>query len=122
MRIGPSIQDHRLAGAAGFLHPVHEVALMVRLAKMQNDPAWFAERGKTSLDVRESRKAIGIRFPRAEKIEVRPIQDVNGFHGGPGPRKCALRFHSRDQNAREARALLPGRHLSALTQAALKTN
>src|SRR5208282_1402568 len=91
MRIGTRIQDHRFAGAASVLHPGHEVALVVRLAEVQNKSAWLATRGKTSLDVRESRMAIGFGFPCAEEIKIRPIEDVNGFHGARSRRNCQLR-------------------------------
>jgi len=92
VRIGSGIQNHGIAETSRFLYPGHEVAFVVRLAKVQSKPGALAACGKTGLNVHERGAAIDFRFPCAEEVEIRPIQDVNGFHGGSGRKKRPLRY------------------------------
>src|SRR5262245_36741669 len=66
----------------GLVDQVHDLALVVRLAKF--DRELVAPRGLAAklLDVLERRAAIGLWLAGAEEIEVGAIEDVDGFRHG----------------------------------------
>ena len=67
---------------ARFLNPVNEFALAIGLPEDEFHFGGFGFFLERCLDVFEGRRAIGRGFPRAEQVQIRTIQDVNGFHRG----------------------------------------
>src|SRR3984893_998936 len=78
--IGTGIDDDAggLAGA-GLVDQVDDLAFVVRRTEFELEPMAGGGVAAELLHVRERRAAIGLRLARAEEIEVRAVEDVDGF-------------------------------------------
>src|SRR6266508_3808195 len=81
--------EHDAGGllGAGFVDPVAQLALVVRLAKHHREAVALCRLAAEPLHVLQSRAAVGLRLARAEQIKVGAIEDVDGArHGMRRPR------------------------------------
>src|SRR5947207_3356131 len=61
------------------LNPVDDLALMVRLAKLERQPEAFGSVAAQLLDIAKVRAPIRLRLAGAEQVEVRAVEDVEGL-------------------------------------------
>ena len=79
--------DHQGAGAfARFLHPVDQLALLVRLAEHHLAAMSLRARLAEAADVVEGLMAVNLRFADAQEVEIGPAQHIDRFrHPAPPP-------------------------------------
>src|SRR4051794_35906446 len=71
----------------GLVKPVDEFALAIGLTEVDLQSIAFGRLAAQLLDVLEGRMAVFLRLARAERIQVRPVEDVDRFgHESTGAR------------------------------------
>ncbi|MPN56455.1 hypothetical protein SDC9_204144 [bioreactor metagenome] len=86
MGIGCGIHDQGLQLPLGvqtacLVNPFHQLALMVALAELQLQAMAHASPLAELLDIGQRGRAVDGGFAHAQQIEIRAIEDIDGFHG-----------------------------------------
>ena len=71
-----SVQDDPRGTFAGFLQPVDEFSLRVRLAEVGLEAEGSGLGGNQLCNLGKAGTAIDLRLPGTQEIEVRPVQDI----------------------------------------------
>ena len=74
---GSGIEDEDRAIARGFLHPVHQFALMIGLARLKGHAA--SQAAQAGMDIFECFVAVNLRLARTEQVEVWPTENIYRF-------------------------------------------
>src|SRR3954447_7310321 len=94
--IGAGIQDDWRAGGARIMNPGDELAFVIGLAEDKLDAPLLADRSQAGLEIGERVAAINGGLARAEKVQVRAIEDEDGRHpesrrGRSGVGRCLIK-------------------------------
>ena len=84
VRVGAGVEDDpcRLrAGAAGLVQPVDENAFVIALPEVERQAVRRRDFAADRLDIGERARAVDARLTRAEQIQIRAVEDVDGGHG-----------------------------------------
>jgi len=81
MRECAGVQDNEIAGAAGLLNPVHEFGFRIALERGKAMAKVGGLAGQSLLDLGQRHIAVDTRFPRAEQVQVRTINEQDMRHG-----------------------------------------
>src|SRR5271170_1899303 len=84
MGVGACIQDHSGPGASRLLHPRHQLAFAISLAKLTTDSLAGAKSPDRLLDVGEAFSTIDGGLAGSQEVQVGAVQDVDGLHFVPG--------------------------------------
>ena len=85
--------DHDAGGllGAGLLNPVDDLALVVRLPELDREAVRGRGLAAELLDVLERGAAVDLRLARAEQVEVRAVEHVDGLGHGLAMRAAPFR-------------------------------
>jgi hypothetical protein len=91
MRVRAGVEENGVEPAGGLVDPLDELALVVRLARVDLDAELRAEAAERRVDLRERRTAVDIRLTRPEEVEVGPMKDEDSQSRPPPPASEARR-------------------------------
>lgn len=79
MSIGPGVENQAASRQTGFLNPVNKYPFVVALSEVNRQAQTHSANFGLRLDIRQCRIPIDLGLSRAQKIEIRTIQDEYGF-------------------------------------------
>lgn len=77
VRVGASVQQNAIEGAAGRANAIDQSAFMIRLKGVDIDAKFASSQNKLRVNVLKRNFAVNCRFARAEKLKVRPRKHEN---------------------------------------------
>ena len=79
MRKGAGIDCHTATLLTGFMNPADQITLVVALMANYVKTVFFAESNALGLNIRKGLRPVNARFALTEQIQVRSVENVNGF-------------------------------------------